>query len=218
MITSASTNHARIDANQNTVIGLVLAGGLSLRMGQDKSHLCLRASKQTLLRHAKNMLSTVCSGGILVSGREAKQIHDVYPQCGPLGGIHAVFDYLLANHNVANQIKRDASYAHLAGRALLVMPVDMPNLSTNALATLVNKGQETNQITHFEGYNLPLYVPLQADIFQYLQAVLSKGESLSIYQMLKSNNANAFAVPQSVRAGEFMNVNSPHDWENVNQG
>src|SRR3954464_13510045 len=68
----------------------ILAGGKSSRMGEDKAF--LRLGGKTLLELAQELVSGVC-GSVFVVGDRArfgpKAIQDIFPDSGPLGGIHA---------------------------------------------------------------------------------------------------------------------------------
>jgi molybdopterin-guanine dinucleotide biosynthesis protein A len=73
---------------------VILAGGESRRMRRDK--LALRFGKQTLLESAVDRFSR-CFDTVWVSvadpekyaGVPARRIVDIYPGCGPIGGLHA---------------------------------------------------------------------------------------------------------------------------------
>src|SRR5690242_19771847 len=72
--------------------GFILAGGRSSRMGTDKS--LLRFGNSTLIESAVDRLRRVTTEVAIVSPRNdlvryAPVIHDIYPDRGPLGGIHA---------------------------------------------------------------------------------------------------------------------------------
>ncbi|MBP2646069.1 MAG: Molybdopterin-guanine dinucleotide biosynthesis protein [Firmicutes bacterium] len=74
--------------------GIILAGGLSTRMGRDKASLPWDGTD--LLHTALNVLAPVCSQLIVVSNVERNilvpgvwVVHDLFRGCGPLGGIHA---------------------------------------------------------------------------------------------------------------------------------
>ena len=75
-------------------VGIVLAGGLSTRAGQDKAGLpwCGTDFLHTVLER----LGQVCPERIVVMNRVwipdvpgVKVVGDIIPQCGPLSGIHA---------------------------------------------------------------------------------------------------------------------------------
>jgi molybdenum cofactor guanylyltransferase len=68
----------------------ILAGGKSSRMGEDKAF--LRLGGRTLLEIAQANAEEVFSSVTVVGDRARfgpAAIEDVYPDCGPLGGIHA---------------------------------------------------------------------------------------------------------------------------------
>jgi molybdenum cofactor guanylyltransferase len=77
----------------NDLTGFVLAGGKSSRMGSDKAFLTL--GPESLLDRALRLLASVTQD-VRIVGDKIKfatyaptVIEDVYPQRGPLGGIHA---------------------------------------------------------------------------------------------------------------------------------
>jgi molybdopterin-guanine dinucleotide biosynthesis protein A len=74
------------------VTGFVLAGGRSSRMGSNKA--LLDFAGRPLIEHAKIILEAVCGKVFILGqrslyGRFGQCYEDVYPDCGPLGGIHA---------------------------------------------------------------------------------------------------------------------------------
>ncbi|MGH9571251.1 MAG: molybdenum cofactor guanylyltransferase, partial [Candidatus Angelobacter sp.] len=101
--------------------GFVLAGGRSTRMGTDKAALPLNG--RTLLEHALQIVGQV-AGRVLILGSKqlygkyGAAIEDLYPGCGPLGGIHAA---LLNSQTRLN----------------LVIAVDTPFLSAELLRYMV---------------------------------------------------------------------------------
>src|SRR5579864_6776203 len=88
---------------QTQVSGFVLAGGKSTRMGQDKAGLELNGS--TLLEHALAALRGVCRdvsilGSYELYGQLAPVYEDIFPGCGPLGGIHAALTNSQTQYNL----------------------------------------------------------------------------------------------------------------------
>lgn len=72
--------------------GIILAGGQSTRMGRDKGGLDYHG--RSFLAHTVEKLKAVGIEDIVVSGGTAspegtRRVPDLYPGCGPLGGIHA---------------------------------------------------------------------------------------------------------------------------------
>jgi len=101
--------------------GVVLAGGQSTRMGQDKALLPWRG--RPLLEHMTALLAAAGAARVVVSGHHPRYqgIVDPCPQRGPLGGLHGVAQAL-------------------GDGPLLVVPVDMPGLTVGLLQRLVQCG------------------------------------------------------------------------------
>ena len=119
--------------------GVVLAGGHSSRMGQDKSALLLRG--QTLLEWQIKKLRDIGAQDILISGVNApvgtRQVMDVYPNRGALGGIHACLQ----------AAKNDRC---------LVLGVDVPLVSVAALEHLRRAHQQGVTVLSCNGRQEPL--------------------------------------------------------------
>lgn len=108
--------------------GFVLAGGKSRRMGQDKALLLFEGRPLGL--RAAELVQQVC-GDVTLVGDPAKfaawgfpVICDLYPDRGPLGGIHAAL-------------------AHCDARLALVVGCDMPYLSLEFLHFLAGLARES---------------------------------------------------------------------------
>ena len=168
--------------------GLILAGGLSTRMGEDKA--ALRRNGQTMLEYTESLLMSL-GLEVIVSGGE-KGIPDAIPQVGPLGGIYSV----IQKHHVD---------------ALLIVPVDMPLLTSSLLRQLIDQGEATGTAVCFRGCYLPLYLPVNNELFVYLARVLEEGSSLprSIKKMLAAVQSIQLPVadPEAL-----VNTNTPDEW------
>lgn len=88
----ASVYHRPMDGTPTDVAAFILAGGKSTRMGTDKAFVMLDG--RTLLTRALES-ARVAASDVRIVGDPAKfaafapVIEDVFPGCGPLGGIHA---------------------------------------------------------------------------------------------------------------------------------
>jgi molybdenum cofactor guanylyltransferase len=105
----------------------VLAGGKSTRMGMDKAFVTLHG--QTLLARAVQLCRAVVSEVRIVGDSTkfapfAPVIEDLFPGCGPLGGIHAA---LRASENELN----------------LIVAVDLPFLSPALLQFLIARARDS---------------------------------------------------------------------------
>jgi molybdopterin-guanine dinucleotide biosynthesis protein A len=100
----------------------ILAGGKSSRMGQDKAF--MKLAGRPLIDYAIDQARAMGSGYFVVGPAEkfgsfARTVSDIYPDAGPLGGIHA------ALHHGATELN-------------LVLPVDTPFLTPKFLLMLVD--------------------------------------------------------------------------------
>jgi molybdenum cofactor guanylyltransferase len=123
-------------------IGVVLAGGLSSRMGRDKAMLPWRG--RPLIEHQLAVLQAAGVDTVQVSGdRPAYHgIVDPIAQAGPLGGIAAVA-------------------AACTDGELLIVPVDMPRLQPTLLQRLLTATTPAGSV-HFAGHVLPMRLRLDA--------------------------------------------------------
>lgn len=215
-------------------LGVVLAGGLSSRMGQDKAQLSRQMpslqnksvhsssrSEVSMLDFSKKLLADAGIKNIVISG-DNHQIPDCVAQAGPVGGIYSVLAHYLAN-----------SPEHLQPKALLILPVDLPLMTASALAELKLKGQLSNKATFFSdsqsnNHHIPLYLPNNAFLHMFLKQAFHQA---SLLTNSKSNNKKSKNGP-SVRAmlekvphqaiaslnnQLLFNSNTPQQWQQAQQ-
>jgi molybdopterin-guanine dinucleotide biosynthesis protein A len=120
------------DRRMATVAGdvtvFILAGGKSTRMGTDKAFVLLDG--QTLLDRMLELVRSVCAEVRIVGDRAkfadfALVVEDVFPGCGPLGGIHAALRSSQTDLN-------------------LMLAVDMPFVSAALLDFLTKRARESD--------------------------------------------------------------------------
>lgn len=181
---------------------LLLAGGKSSRMGQDKRLLVFRG--RTLLEHSLHLLEQTGADEILISGDVEGYdcIPDIIPGCGPPGGIHA------ALHHIEAQGDLDDSM-------LLVIPVDMPLLEVNILTRLVAGIGEADSC-HYENEIFPCIFRASAKLKNHLDALFAEstepGGKRSMKVLLRafdSNTIDTSGLPEK----QFLNINSPEHWQ-----
>ena len=183
--------------------GFVLAGGRSTRMGTDKAAIPLNG--RTLLEHALEIVGQV-AGHVLILGSKqlygkyGAAIEDLYPGCGPLGGIHAA---LLNSQTRLN----------------LVIAVDTPFLSAELLRYMVARAAESGAVVttpEIAGYTQPLCAVYSRDFLPIAEQALKSGN----YKIVP-----LFPAGHTCRIGEadlrrfaftpemFDNLNTPEDLE-----
>ena len=202
-----------------TLIGLVLAGGQSRRMGQDKA--LMRYQGRTLIDNASLLLQSASCDKVLISRNAPGFLNDKIEDAGPLSGVHAVLDALSQsdNHN-GNPCE------------LLVLPVDMPQMTPELLRILVSRGREAEKACYVEKRFLPFYLPVTQDtkallanylveqskrrvvgFLEILNAVsLKEGDLKETARKEESDNKKRLANMSNEDGVEWLNVNTPGDW------
>ena len=202
-----------------TLIGLVLAGGQSRRMGQDKA--LMRYQGRTLIDNASLLLQSASCDKVLISRNAPGFLNDKIEDAGPLSGVHAVLDALSQpdNHN-GNPCE------------LLVLPVDMPQMTPELLRILVSRGREAEKACYVEKRFLPFYLPVTQDtkallanylveqskrrvvgFLEILNAVsLKEGDLKKTARKEESANKKRIANMSNEDGVEWLNVNTPSDW------
>jgi molybdenum cofactor guanylyltransferase len=176
--------------------GVVLAGGASSRMGRDKAALLLDGV--SLLQRATTLLRRAGADPVLVAGRDgdAGFVPDRIPRRGPLGGLDAVL----------------AGWPQLAGRMLLLIPVDMPRLDVGALIALVEAGAADGAGAAYRGSPLPLALRCTDALREAVERRLDTGSDWSLAGLIgELGVVRIDAAPGVV----LDNINTPAEWRSV---
>lgn len=179
--------------------GLVLAGGRSSRMGQDKARLNWHG--QPLYRHIISLLTQAGIGHILLSGSGFAEdlkdlpvscLDDVLPGRGPLGGIHAAVRHL-----------DDSDF-------VLAIPVDMPLMPVEAIKILARQQQTCS----FSGFNLPLMLGVTKESRQVVNHLVNSDDrqNYALWRMLQQLGSQT--LPTTM-ADYFINANTPGQWHEL---
>lgn len=176
-------------------LGVLLAGGLSRRMGRDKALLAWRG--RPLIEHQLATLRAAGVDALRVSGERPAHggIEDAQPRLGPLGGLASVA-------------------ATLAGELdLLVIPVDMPRLSAALLARL-RRGQPQARSLRLAGHVLPWRLRLDAACRAALAALLASDtpRQRSLHA-LQETLATAELPLSPDEAAQLIDCNTPERWQ-----
>ncbi|WP_438863322.1 NTP transferase domain-containing protein [Neptunicella sp.] len=141
--------------------GLVLAGGKSSRMGQDKA--MLRVNNETLLMRCRRILIETGAKQVMISRNDGNPQHivDTFMGKGPLGGIHAAIE-------------------QTSTLPLLVLPVDLPLVSSQMLNKLVEEGFNQQTSCRYEKHNLPVFIFRPAELLTSLYHTLITDQDLSV--------------------------------------
>ena len=185
--------------NDRQLTGLILAGGQSRRMGQNKA--LLRYQSQTFQDHCHQILKQAGCHKVFTSSNElADGINDNFVDIGPVAGIEAGLRHAVSN-----------GYSGL----LLVMPVDMIKLSPASLMALVdNIG--AHDLLGFDNFPLPLVMQCHsamASEVTRLATGASEQDGMSIKSM--SRALNSITIP-TINSEDMLNINEPADLDKLN--
>lgn len=178
--------------------GLVLSGGFSTRMGQDKGS--LHWNGMPLLQHQVELLQSV-TDTVFISCREeqaasylqyGEMIVDQFPPHGPISGLMTAMQ-------------------HHPQFAWLVLSVDMPMMDISHLQRLLNARQSNQMATLFKDPNTDILQPLAAiwepHALPRIQIAWDK-KRYSLRRILESN-PTTFVLPDSDDI--LQNINRPED-------
>lgn len=195
--------HHPDDLMQRTT-AILLAGGESSRMGRNKAMLDFRGVP--LWRHMRGVLAAAGCRQVLVSGvlpdlRSGEEATpDVQPGLGPLAGIASV----IGAHGDA-----------LCKDWLLVVPVDLPLLTADALRWLCVQGFDANG-AFYAGHALPALLRNTLHFRQTLGTRLRATEARerSVNALHHAIGSREIAVPADFITA-LTNTNTPQDWAAV---
>lgn len=184
------------------VWGFVLVGGQSRRMGQNKAF--LEFEGKTLLERMVEILEPLCDEVFLVGPRSLLNrinlalIEDVFPQKGPLAGIHAA----LVNS------KTDLN---------IVLPCDMPGLEPAFLAELLAAARDTTVdvvvAVRADGRPVAVCGVYKKRCLPVIEKSLVE-DRLALHQVLSQLRV-AYVRPNS--DAQLFNINTPEDWAQWNE-
>lgn len=162
-------------------------------MGSDKA--ALRRNHQTMKDFSQALLSALDLDVVVAGG--AAGIPDLIPRAGPLAAIYSVLQSVQPS-------------------ALLVLPVDMPLLTTSVLRVLLEEGEEAGVPVCYEGCYLPLYLPVTQALRDYLDKVFTEGcdQPRSLKRMLAAMNGRQLPITDT---NALLNANTPEEWQRVMQ-
>ncbi|MCB1668401.1 MAG: molybdenum cofactor guanylyltransferase [Pseudomonadales bacterium] len=180
----------------NECLGVVLAGGLSSRMGEDKAHL-QRIDQQSMLDYTADQLKrlglpTVYSGQVEHGG-----VADVIAEAGPVGGIYSI----LQRHQ---------------SDELLIVPVDMPLLDSQALRYLLETGRRQHCAVFYENSYLPLYLPVSAALMAHLNALfetLDPAAGKKVFSIRNLLSKVPYLEVPVAQTEQLFNTNTPKEWQ-----
>lgn len=193
-----------------TIPGVVLAGGMSSRMGQDKSR--VRLGGISLLDRAIRRLRPQVSGVAVNANvpllQDTDDVLPVFPdldtsRSGPLGGVAAALDHVRRHHPQA--------------RHVATVPTDSPFFPADLVLQLADAADMREHIVVARsamGLH-PVFALWPVALADDLAAWLSGGEALRVRSFLERHRAREVVFsPLNTTNGPldpFFNINTPDD-------
>ncbi len=192
-----------MSAPRYPVTGFVLAGGKSSRMGADKAELSLDG--RTLLEHAFGAVRSVCGEALIIGSRArygsfGPGYEDIYPDCGPLSGVHSALTYSQTEWN-------------------LIIAVDTPFLKPELLRYLIERASSVSDTVvapKIGGIVQPLCAVYSRKFLSIAQTALEAGK----YKLEPLFPRDSTLVVQEEQLKQFAfiaemfeNLNTPEDLE-----
>ena len=190
--------------NASPLNGLVLAGGMSTRMGRDKSLIKWHDKEQQY--YVADMLRNFCEDVFISSRNEQeknvsstyKWLPDTFRDVGPLGGILSAFQ-------------------SEPGKAWLVVACDMPLVNEETLRFLItNRNANKIATTYknpFDGLPEPLITIWEPESYSVLLTAL-ENKVTSPRAVLTRNEITMLQAPYPEA---LLNVNTPEDAAEINK-
>ena len=182
---------------------ILLAGGKSSRMGSNKAELTFQGKTFTdLLIEKAGMLGIekIYLSGFEKTDANVQVVWDIYPERGPLGGIHACLKAM------------ETPYA-------LVLPVDVPQIPVNVLELLIG-GHENDSMKEKEVPFLLKHGERQENLIGIYPAEMVgfieeeiKERSAAVHRMLKSYGTVWFEI--EIPQWQVDNLNTRENYEHL---
>lgn len=195
------------DRGMEGVSAFVLAGGKSSRMGADKAFVELGGRR--LLNRALELAGAVTSDVRIVGSAEkfarfGRVVEDEFPDCGPLGGIHAA---LRASRTELN----------------FILAVDLPFVEVGLLTYLVNEahaGRAVVTVPHAGGGWQPLCAVYRREFAAVAETALRQNRNKidPLYGMVEVREVNESELQKrGFSLNMFRNLNTPQEVREANR-
>jgi molybdenum cofactor guanylyltransferase len=195
------------------LIGVVLAGGQSSRMGRDKALLTLRG--KTFLSLARQALIDLGCARVVMSGApraewNGQHVPDMMANMGPVGGMVSCIDTLANEQNTETH-----------ETLLVFVAVDTPLLTLQSLAPLLAPALSQPSLAtgaHYANHPIPLVLRLTPTVCEHAQTTkrqLMTGQSCSIATFTNSFGLDCLSADK-VQSKQLSNINTPDDWSHLN--
>ena len=185
----------------NEVTGIILAGGRSSRMGEEKG--LVDVEGKPMIAHVIKVLEEMGVKNIKICANDTRYeqfnypvIKDVVKEKGPIGGIYSALVESTTEKN-------------------LILSCDIPNISADILEYLLeNSKEELATITAYKRKTHPLIGVYKLGGLPIIKKCLENDE-LRMMNLCEKLDAKIVDIPSSVgNERHFFNLNTPEELEN----
>ena len=189
------------------ISAFIIAGGKSTRMGPGKDKAFLLLNGKTLIDLMIQKAKSAADDVFIVGPKEkfssyGRVVEDSYPDCGPLGGIHAALNRSRTELNV-------------------VLPIDMPFVDQGFLSYIIGEAQRNAALVTVpktQGGLQPLCAVYRQGFLPLAEQALKDGKykidalfSPEIAAVIDFNDDDV--KKRGFDSAMFDNINSPEDYE-----
>lgn len=180
------------------ITGVVLAGGESRRMGEDKSVMLFQ--QQKLIEYSLNALVPFCETIFISSNKlihkefPYPQIKDEFQKIGPIGGIHSALKVSKTDY-------------------ILILPCDSPMVSQDFLRFLISNIEENKQCSIIPKNNHhlePLFAIYHKSILPIVEQQIENGD-YKLNHLIGKIEVKNITIKE---VNTFININTPEDFCN----
>ena len=182
--------------DKNPITGVVLAGGESSRMGQDKSQMLI--SEQQLIEFSLNALKPFCQELIISSNNEVhksygfKTISDKQNKTGPISGIQSALENAKTDY-------------------IIILPCDSPMVKQAFIKFLISKIDTKVDaiVPKYQNHLEPLFAIYHKRILPIVNQQIAK-QDYRLTNLLKLIQTETFEVLDRTC---FVNINTQEDYK-----
>ncbi len=186
------------------IVGAILAGGKSSRMGTDKALLIFNG--KPFIQHISEVLLSIFERVIVVSDQNEKYeflnlpiYSDLYKNCGPLAGIHSAF-------------------VNTQSDGVFITSVDLPLINVSAIQYILNQKCDADAILYYiDNQVQPLFGLYNRRCLMKIENQL-KQKRYSVLEFLNTIHTNIIQLnlTQIDSLSEILqNINSPKDYQSL---
>ncbi|WP_424766562.1 molybdenum cofactor guanylyltransferase [Paenibacillus sp. sgz302251] len=187
------------------IVGLILAGGQSLRMGTDKAMLQMNG-RPLLYRLVQQLYALTASITVSIGSleretgyrealgeyaNEVEFVVDRFPGCGPLSGLHA-------------------GLSHIKAEYVFVIACDMPTLSLPVFQLLATHRESGADVIHTAGQ--PFHALYHTRTSEQIQAAL-EAKDYRLMSLLRQLHTAELPSLETDSSTLFANLNTQDDYK-----